>query len=138
MSPGRSRTRTHRRASRAVALALLVLILTAVGCGSSGGVAPASQVPIDPNAVRIVASGQQFVTKEASAPADKPFQIVFESQTSDLHNIAIGVAGSDPIFRSEVVTGPATRAFPVEPLAAGTYTFRCDLHASMIGTLTVR
>jgi plastocyanin len=115
-----------------------VLLAASVAAGCSSGSAPASLASVDPNAVKLVASGQQFVTREASAPAGKPFQVAFESQTADAHNLAIAIEGSDPVYRSEVFTGPATKVFSVEALAAGTYTFRCDLHSGMTGTLTVR
>lgn len=114
--------------------ALLVVALSVAACSSPA----ASQAPIDPNAVKIVASGLQFTTQEVSAPANKPFKIAFESQTADPHNLAIAVSGAPPIFRSEVFTGPATRQFDIEPLAAGSYIFRCDVHPGMAGTLTVK
>jgi len=121
---------------RAALLAtVLVASVSVAGCSSSP---PASQASIDPSAVRLVASGQQFVTKEASAPANQPFQIAFESQTSDGHNLAIAVPNADPIFRSEVFSGPTTKTFAIEPLAAGSYIYRCDVHPGMQGTLTVK
>jgi plastocyanin len=119
----------------ALVLALLVAVLSvAAACSSS---AP-SQAPVDPNAIKIVASGLQFTTKAVSAPANKPFKIAFESQTADPHNLAIAVSGAPPVFRSEVFTGPATRVFDIEALAAGPYIFRCDVHPGMEGTLTVQ
>lgn len=128
-----------RFASRAVlAGALVVVTLSAAACGSNGSVERASQAPVDPNAVKIVASGQQFTTKNVKAPAGKGFQIAFESQTGDPHNIAIAAAGADPVFRSDVWNGPGTMTYEMTaPLAAGTYTFQCDVHPGMTGTLTV-
>jgi plastocyanin len=114
---------------------LLVVALSVVAACSSSA---ASQAPIDPDAIKIVASELVFTTEEASAPANKPFKIAFESQTADPHNLAIAVTGAPPIFRSEVFTGPATRVFEIEPLAAGSYIFRCDVHPGMDGTLIVQ
>jgi plastocyanin len=122
----------------ALAGALLVVALAAAACSSASGAEPGSPVPADPNAVRIVASGQQFTTRDASAPAGTPFQIVFESQTGDPHNIAISAAGADPVVRSEVFSGPGTETISVPALTAGTYTFKCDVHPDMSGTLTVK
>ena len=135
MSVERARTAARVPRRGVLLLALLIVALSAAaGCSSS---AP-SQAPVDPNAVKIVASGLQFTTKEVSAPANKPFKIAFESQTADAHNLAIAVTGAPPIFRSEVFTGPATRVFDIEALAAGSYVFRCDVHPGMAGTLTVQ
>jgi plastocyanin len=135
MSVGRLRTAARDRWRGALVLVLLVVALSATAACSSSA---ASQAPIDPNAVKIVASGLQFTTKEVSAPANKPFQIAFESQTSDGHNLAIALPNADPIFRSEVFTGPTTKTFAIEPLAAGSYIYRCDVHPGMQGTLTVQ
>ncbi len=85
-----------------------------------------------------MASGAQFITKDASAPANKPFQIAFESQTSEGHDLAIALPNADPIFRSEVFPGPTTKTFAIEPLAAGSYIYRCDVHPGMQGILTVK
>ena len=116
-------------------MTVLVASLVVAGCSSSP---PASQASIDPSAVRLVASALQFTTKEASAPANQPFQIAFESQTSDGHNLAIALPNADPVFRSEVFTGPTTKTFAIEPLAPGSYVYRCDVHPGMQGTLTVK
>lgn len=119
----------------AIVLSVLVASLIVAGCSSSP---PAGQASIDPSAVRLVASGVQFITKEASAPADKPFQIAFESQTSEMHDLVIAMPNADPIFRSAVFAGPTTKTFAIEPLAAGSYIYRCDVHPGMQGILTVK
>ena len=127
---------THSRAT--LAGVLLVVALSAAACGSSTSGGTTSAASIDPNAVRIVAAGQQFTTKDITAPAGKAFQIAFESQSGDPHNIAIAAPGADPAFRSEVYTGPGTKTFDVQPLTAGSYTFKCDVHPGMEGKLTVQ
>jgi len=128
-----------RFTTRAVlAGALLIVAVTAAACGSAEGAAPASQGPVDPNAVKVIASGQQFTTKDVTAPAGAGFQLVFDSRTGDPHDIVIAKDGSDPVLTSDVFSGPATKTFQVPALAAGTYTFRCEVHPGMTGTLTVR
>lgn len=117
---------------------VLVVAVSISACTSAGSTGAGTPVPVDPNAVRIVASSQQFVTKDVLAPAGKPFQIALESQTGDPHNINIAAAGAEPAFRSEVYTGPGTKTFEVQPLAAGTYKIKCDVHPGMEGTLTAR
>ena len=115
------------------------MALAAAACNVAAvAVEPASQGPIDPNAVKIVASGQQFTTTAVTAPAGKAFQVVFESQTSDPHNIAISLGGAEPVFRSDVFNGPGTKTYQVSALTAGTYAFKCDVHPGMSGTLTVK
>jgi plastocyanin len=118
---------------------LLSVALASAACSVAAvAVEPASQAPIDPNAVKIVASGQVFTTTEATAPAGKQFQLVFDSQTSDPHNVAISRDGAEPVFRSDVFSGPATKTYQVNALTAGTYAFKCDVHPGMAGTLTVK
>ena len=117
---------------------LLSVALAAMACNVAAvATQPASQGPIDPNAVKIVAAGQQFTTAEVTRSAGKAFQLVFESQTSDAHNVAISLGGAEPVFRSDVFNGPATKTYQVGALTAGTYAFKCDVHPGMTGTLTV-
>ncbi len=118
---------------------LLSVALAAMACNVAAvATQPASQAPIDPNALKIVASGQQYTTTEVTAPAGKGFQLVFESQTSDPHNVAISLGGAEPVFRSDVFNGPGTRTYQLSALPAGTYGFKCDVHPAMTGTLTVK
>src|SRR5512140_308497 len=132
--------RLPRFASRmALGAALLVLAAVVAACGEAAGAQPAGPAAsIDPNAVHVIASGQQFTTTAVAAPAGKPFSLVFESRTGDPHDISIVPAGGAPVFTSDVFSGPATKTFAVPALAAGTYTFRCDVHPGMSGTLTVQ
>lgn len=118
---------------------LLSVALAAAACNVTAVVVePASQGPVDPNAVKIVASGLQFTTKDVAAPAGKSFPLVFESQTGIPHNIAISRDGAEPVFRSDVFSGPGTRTYQIDALSAGTYAFKCDVHPVMTGSLTVK
>lgn len=117
---------------------LLSVALASAACSVAAVAGGPSQAQIDPNAVKIVASGQAFTTTEATAPAGKAFQLVFDSQTSDQHNIAISREGAEPEFRSDVFSGPGTKTYQVDALTTGAYAFKCDVHPGMTGTLTVK
>ncbi len=88
--------------------------------------------------VTIKAQNIAFDVKTASAPAGKPFTIVFANNDSGTpHNIAIKDASGTDVFKGQIITGPATQTYQVPQLKAGSYTFYCQVHPSMTGTLTV-
>jgi plastocyanin len=74
-----------------------------------------------------------------TAPADKPFQIVFDNQEAALHNVAIyrDASAAEKVLVEEPFSGPAVVTYEVPALGAGTYFFRCDVHPDMRGNLTV-
>ena len=43
--------------------------------------------------------------------------------------------GYAPVFVGEVFTGPDSRVYAVPALPFGRYTFRCDVHPEMTGTV---
>ncbi len=110
--------------------------------------AQATPVPVPsggpPGAVileKSVSATEGFDPKELSAPADVPLTIQLDNvDTAAPHNIAIRAAlqdGKDWIGLP--IAGPGQQAtYSVPPLAAGTYTFYCSVHANMTGTLTVQ
>jgi plastocyanin len=53
------------------------------------------------------------------------------------HNVEIKDGSGQTIWKGDLVMGPIQTDYAVTPLAAGTYTFVCILHANMTGTLTV-
>jgi plastocyanin len=107
---------------------------------ASGSVAPSASANAD--TVDISALGVKFEQASVTAPADKPFQIVFENKDAGTpHNVSIhqGSATGTELFSGKVFPGVATMTYDVSALPAGTYAFVCIVHpTAMIGTLTVQ
>jgi plastocyanin len=125
------------------------------GPPSGGGSPPPSEPPSEtptepasppgggggePAAASISASALTFDTASLSFPADRPVQLTFDNQDAGVpHNVAIyqDQAYTVATFNGDVVTGPTTVTYDVPALPAGTYYFKCDVHATMAGTVTV-
>lgn len=88
-------------------------------------------------AVRIAAEELSFSTGRLGAPAGEPFRLVFENRASVPHNVSIH-RGEEAVFEGEVVAGPTTVTYSVPALEAGEYSFVCDIHPEMTGTLVAR
>ena len=77
-----------------------------------------------------------------AAPAGTAFTIEFDVTADGVqHNVAIVTTGSGPVqalFVGDLVTGPDTAIYEVDPIEAGIYTFRCDVHPqAMFGQFVV-
>jgi len=120
------------------------------GAGSTpagGAGSPAASVAPSPSAsgpaadVTITAVNVAFTTASVTVPAGKPFTIRFQNNDASIpHNVAIrpdGAAGP-AVWTGEIFPGVDSRLYQVSALQAGTYTFICDLHPTMTGTLTVQ
>lgn len=117
----------------------LVLALAACSLAAAdyGAAAPAGSYP--PGTPTITAKDIAFTQHQVEAPADKSFTVVFQNADGAPHNVAIVLQGSSsPAFTGEIFTGPREVAYSVPALAPGTYTFRCDIHPNMAGTLVVQ
>ena len=102
------------------------------------GETPQPSIPAGGAAVKISANKTEFSTHQLAAPAGQRFKIVFNNQEGVAHNVAI-YKGDKPIFHGALFIGPGTTTYVVDALAAGEYTFICDVHAipAMTGKLTV-
>jgi cytochrome c oxidase subunit 2 len=113
----------------------------ASGAPPASGPPPASGAPAPAGAVvKLSALGVQFEQKDATAPANTPFQIEFENKDAGIpHNVAIhqGSPTGSVVFKGEVFPGVATKTYDVPALPAGAYSFVCTVHPNMTGTLTV-
>jgi plastocyanin len=121
---------------------------SAVPSGSGGPSASASipaSVPPSPatspsaggSTVDITASGIAFTTPTVTAPAGAPFTIHFDNQDANTpHNVQVKDASGQSVFKGEIFNGVAAKDYQVNALQAGTYSFVCDVHPNMTGTLT--
>ncbi|MFP5342728.1 MAG: c-type cytochrome [Candidatus Limnocylindria bacterium] len=105
---------------------------------TGGGGTPAPSADPSAEVVEVVALGVQFTTRDLTAPADTALTLRFDNQDPAIpHDVVVSDAGGVEVFRTETFPGPEVRAYPVEPLAAGTYSFLCSVHPNMTGTLAV-
>jgi plastocyanin len=116
----------------------------ASGSPAASGSAAASGSPAASGAagganVDIVASGIQFTTTDVTAAAGQPFKLTFKNQDSGVpHNVDLKDASGGEVLKTDIINGPADKTYDVKALTAGKYTFVCDVHPNMTGTLTVQ
>jgi plastocyanin len=121
-------------------LGLVALAVITTAC-SGATAAPATDAPAPSapagDAIVIVAKDLVFVTTDVTVPADEPVAIVLDNQEGAPHNIAIKDAAGSTVFKGEIVSNKqVTNAVPALP--AGTYTFLCEVHPDMQGTITAQ
>ena len=113
---------------------------------SGSGPPPTESPPSESNApppsggTTLTAANIAFDPTELSLPAGKPSTITFDNQDDGVpHNMAIYTddSYSDALFTGDIVTGVATKEYKIPPLEPGTYPFRCEVHTTMTGTVTV-
>ena len=127
-------------------LALATIAVVAVACGGGG----ATTAPATPGAsasagasatagsgLTVVAKDLVFQQTTLTAEADTAFTIDFDNQESAPHNVAIKDASGAATFKGEIVSSKKI-TYNVPALAAGAYTFWCEVHPNMTGTLTVQ
>ncbi len=137
------------------AIVLNAGILPPKSSSASTGGAAASGAPASPAAggspsggapgpgadVTITAEGVAFTTTSVTGPAGKDFTIKFENKDAGTpHNVDIhkDSATGASVFKGDIFPGVDTKVYQVKALDAGTYTFTCDVHPAMTGTLTVK
>ncbi len=103
--------------------------------GSSPSSAPADASPVT-EAV-IVARNLEFVPKELTLAPGVPIKLMFQNADAGIpHNLHVKGGGQD-VVKSDLVTGPATIDVELGTLQPGGYSFVCDVHAQMTGTINV-
>jgi plastocyanin len=126
------------RQSRLV-ISIVGVILAGTGCDSTEQVSSGPSCGTSSTSIKLIAANNRFDATCLTAPADQPLEIVFDNQAADFpHNVAI-YAGKEALFQGEIVTGPRQIRYPIEPLEAGRYVFRCDVHPGLMrGELRVQ
>ena len=114
--------------------------IVAVGPQKEGG---GGKAPISVDlAAPAGAAAKGFTPTKLTFQADTPTTLNFNNQDPTVsHNVVIfqGKDATAPVvFTGDLVTGPATQAYNVAGLAAGSYFFHCEVHpTTMTGTITV-
>jgi plastocyanin len=119
---------------------VVALVLVVAGCGGSAVAGNQPPASLDPNSPKLAAQAIAFDTAIMTVPANRPFTLVFENRENVPHNVSIYAdsARQDRRFEGMVFSGPTTQWYPVPSLAPGTYTFVCDVHPNMTGSLVAR
>ena len=117
-------------------LALATVLAACSGVSAAQTGAPASAGPSG-DAVTVVAKDLTFVTRDVTAKAGAPFTIAFDNQDGAPHDISISDASGKNVFKGDIVSAQKVD-YHVAALAAGTYSFLCEVHPDMKGTLTVK
>ena len=125
------------RAGRVLRITVMALApaLVAACSMSSGSAAPPPSAP--PGGAVIVAQDQHFDRSRLDLPAGVDSSLLLENRDAAPHNVAIADASGAPMFAGEIFGGIGSRTYAIPALAAGTYSFRCDVHPDMHGSLVV-
>jgi plastocyanin len=109
-------------------LTLVLAAAVAVGCGGSSE-------PRPPDAA-IVAEGLRFDTDLIDVSAGNDFTILVDNRDqSTFHNFHITDAPGEPA--TDLAAGPNVQQLTFQIGEPGTYTFICDTHPAMTGTVNV-
>ena len=125
-----------RRLTLALGMVALAAVLAA--CGGTSAAEP-SAAPSGATAgdATIVAKDIKFQQPQVAVKAGAPLAVVFVNQDGAPHNIRISDAAGKEVFKGDIVSN-ATVTYQVPALAAGTYTFICEVHPDMKGTITAQ
>jgi plastocyanin len=89
----------------------------------------------------ITAKGTNFLEKQVQVPSTGDVTIRFTNDDAGTyHNVAVykgDGAEAEVVFNGEGFPGIRRKTYAFKAPAAGTYQFRCDFHANMVGTLIV-
>jgi len=128
-------------------LGLLALAAVLAACSGASAAPETTQPPAGGtaqpatggtgDAVTVVAKDIAFQTTDVAVKAGAPVTIDFDNQDGAPHNIAISDANGKTVFKGDIVSNTKV-AYSVPALAAGTYTFICEVHPNMKGTITAK
>jgi len=128
-------------------LGLLALAAVLAACSGASAAPESTQSPTGGTAqpaaggtgdtVTVVAKDIAFQTPDVTVKAGAAVTIDFDNQDGAPHNIAISDANGKSVFKGDIVSSTKV-AYSVPALAAGTYSFICEVHPNMKGTITAK
>jgi plastocyanin len=128
-----------KRPALVLGLVALAAVLAACSGASAAPSAPPASAPAGGTGttVTVVAKDTKFQTTALAVKAGEAFDLVLDNQDSAPHNIKISDASGAEVFKGEIVTSTKVdNAVPA--LEVGTYTFICEVHQDMQGTITAQ
>ena len=125
-----------KRFVHSLGLVAVAAVLVACSGASAQSAAPSAAGPTGPT-VTVVAKDVKFQTTDVPVKANEAFDLVLDNQDSAPHNIKVSDASGKEIYKGQIVTSQKVdNAIPA--LAPGTYTFVCEVHPDMRGTITAQ
>lgn len=120
-------------------LGIIALAIVAAACSGASVASPSADPQATPSgdALVIVARDMQFETDAVVVKAGEMTNIILDNQEAAPHNIAVKDAAGETVFKGEIVSSKQA-ADVLPPLAAGTYTFWCEVHPNMVGTIEAK
>ena len=122
-------------------LGLVALAAVLAAC-SGASAAPGTQDPAPAGSpsgdvIAVTAMDMKFVETSVDVKAGSAFAVAFDNHDSAPHNIRISDASGAKVFSGDIVSSQKV-TYQVPALAAGTYSFICDVHPDMKGTITAK
>ncbi|MFL5778962.1 MAG: cupredoxin domain-containing protein [Chloroflexota bacterium] len=124
-----------KRVSLALGLVALAAILAA--CSTSAAASPAAPAGSLAAGPTVVAKDLAFSPTSVDAPAGTAFGLVFDNQEAPPHNIVISDASGKQVFKGDIISSTKI-TYSVPALAAGSYSFHCEVHPAMTGTIAAK
>jgi plastocyanin len=125
-----------RRLTLALGMVALAAVLAACS-GTSAAEPTAAPSGATAGDATIVAKDIKFQQPQVAVKAGTPLAVIFVNQDGAPHNVKISDAAGKEVFKGDIVSN-ATVTYQVPALAAGTYTFICEVHPDMKGTITAQ
>ena len=118
-----------------------IVIFGAGIAGASSGERTFEEHEVAFNVTSLTAKNTQFSRSIINAKAGKVVIVFHNDDAGTFHNVGIYTApsGGKPVVNAgQPVQGVDKKAYTFDLPNTGTYSFRCDFHVNMVGTLNVR
>ena len=132
-----------RPRARGTILAVLggITLVAVAGAGVAGaakGEREFEKKGTSPQIVRVVAKNTKFNVTELQVPAGEKFTLHFSNEDAGIyHDVSVYTESGKPVVAGQPIAGVDKTNY-LWDIAPGKYTFRCDFHANMTGTLTAQ